>query len=132
MYGSPTCPQVRPCRGALNRAGAAFEYIDIYKDANGRETVRSINNGYESVPTLVFPDGSTLTEPSGTELKAKLAELGHTSRKPKPWESLAERPFLVVLAVLALLFGAYDQNPVFLIIALLIFGTIFVGGWLHG
>ena len=35
-------------------------------------------NGYESVPTLVFPDGSTLTEPTNGGLQAKLGEMGYT------------------------------------------------------
>jgi len=130
MYGSPTCPQVRPCRGILKRAGAAFEYVDIFKDDNGRAAVRRINNGYESVPTLVFPDGSALTEPSGGQLKAKLAGMGLTPRKPKPWESIAERPFLVILAALALLFGFSEGNAVFLGISLLLFAFIIIGGWL--
>lgn len=130
MYGSPTCPQVRPCRGILKRAGAAFEYVDIFKDADGRATVRRINNGYESVPTLVFPDGSTLTEPSGGQLKKKLTALGLSTRKPKPWESIAERPFLVILAAFALLFGFSDGNAVFLVISLLLFAFILIGGWL--
>lgn len=130
MYGSPTCPQVRPCRGILKRAGAAFEYVDIFKDEYGRAAVRRINNGYESVPTLVFPDGSTLTEPSGGQLKAKLTGMGLTPRKPKPWESIAERPLLVILATVALFFGLSDGNAVFLGISLLLFAVIFIGGWL--
>ena len=130
MYGSPTCPQVRPCRGILKRAGAAFEYVDIFKDENGRAAVRRINNGYESVPTFVFPDGSTLTEPSGSRLKAKLTGMGLIPRKPKPWETIAERPFLVILAVGALLFGFSEGNAVFLGISLLLFAFIFIEGWL--
>jgi hypothetical protein len=43
-----------------------------------RERVKTINHGYESVPTLIFPDGSTLTEPSAGELRRKLQGMGYT------------------------------------------------------
>jgi len=61
----------------LDQAGIEYEYVDIRQDAYARERVQSINHGYESVPTLVFPDGSTLTEPSSRELRAKLVALGN-------------------------------------------------------
>ena len=131
LYGSPTCPQVRPCRGLLNRAGAAYKYINIFQDEDGRAAVRRINNGYESVPTLIFPDGSTLTEPSSYQLKKKLSSLGFKPRKPKPWESILERPFQVILATIALFFGLNEGNPFFFVIGLLLFIYILVGGWLQ-
>jgi len=77
VYGHPACPGVPPVRALLWRSGAAFAYINIYQDIAARQHVREINSGYESVPTLVFPDGSTLTEPSIGELKRKLESLGY-------------------------------------------------------
>ncbi|MCP4360248.1 MAG: hypothetical protein GY796_19755 [Chloroflexi bacterium] len=130
MYGSPVCPMVGPVRGILQRAGAEFVYVDIYKDDDGRQTVRNINNGNESVPTLVFPDESTLTEPSGSQLKGKLEAMGYTVRKPKPWEAVRERPLLMILAMLALLFALWDGNGIFLVISVVLLGVIFVGSWL--
>lgn len=61
----------------LERVGAEYEYINIYQDVMARERVREINQGYESVPTLEFADGSTLTEPSTGELRKKLQSLGY-------------------------------------------------------
>ena len=55
----------------LRRSKARYAYIDIRRDAQARDRVREINNGYESVPTLVFPDGSTLTEPPAGQLRRK-------------------------------------------------------------
>lgn len=46
--------------------------ININGNAEAREQVKKINNGYASVPTLVFPDGSILTEPSLREIRLKL------------------------------------------------------------
>jgi len=77
LYGHSTCPQVAPIKGLLKLSKVEFDYKDIHKDSEAAKTVRTINDGYESVPTLVFPDGSTLTEPSTSALKAKLGQFGH-------------------------------------------------------
>ena len=77
LYGHAACPGVGPAKVLLTQANAEFEYINIHQDPAAAERVRSINNGYESVPTLVFPDDSTLTEPSFGDLKAKLETLGY-------------------------------------------------------
>ena len=37
------------------------------------EFVIRLNNGYRSVPTIIFPDGSILVEPNWEELKAKFS-----------------------------------------------------------
>lgn len=77
VYGHPTCPNLGPVKGLLTQSKVKFEYIDIHQDGAAASLVRAINNGYESVPTLVFPDGSTLTEPTVAELQAKLESLGY-------------------------------------------------------
>lgn len=77
VYGHATCPQVGPVRGLLRQAQVAFEYVDIHKDREAAARVRAINDGMESVPTLVFPDDSTLTEPTASELTAKLESMGY-------------------------------------------------------
>lgn len=76
-YAHNGCPMWYPVRGMLQQADVDFEYINIHLDLAARERVKDINNGYESVPTLVFPDGSTLTEPSASELRKKLQALGY-------------------------------------------------------
>ena len=77
VYGHPTCPNIGPVRGLLTQSKVKFEYIDIHQDGDAAARVRAINNGNESVPTLVFPDGSTLTEPAVGELKSKLESMGY-------------------------------------------------------
>jgi mycoredoxin len=62
-------------RAALDELGVAYSYVDIHLVAYARLRVREINHGCESVPTLVFPDGSTLTEPSVPGLQQRLALL---------------------------------------------------------
>lgn len=77
VYGHPTCPSLGPVKGLLKQSKVKFEYIDVHQDSDAATRVRAINNGNESVPTLVFPDGSTLTEPTVGELKSKLESLGY-------------------------------------------------------
>ena len=77
VYGHPTCPLIGPIKGLLIQSKVNFEYIDIHQDGVAAARVREINNGNASVPTLVFPDGSTLTEPTVGDLKSKLETLGY-------------------------------------------------------
>ena len=114
MYGTPTCPMVPPVRGVLQRAGVEFDYVNIAEDAVGADRVKEINSGNASVPTLVFPDGSTLTEPSTAVLKKKLVSLGFAVPKPNLWQSLRDNPFNSIMGTAGILFGLYDGNWVFI------------------
>ncbi len=78
VYGTPTCPMVPPVLRTLKRAEVAHDYINIQRDPEAHERVLEINGGFASVPTLVFPDGETLTEPTGQELVAALEARGAT------------------------------------------------------
>lgn len=77
VYGHGGCPAVPPVTAMLTQAKVAFEYVNIRQQPDAAAQVRAINNGNESVPTLVFPDGSTLTEPSVNEVKRKLTAMGY-------------------------------------------------------
>ncbi len=79
VYGRPACPMVPPVLNALESAGVPYEYVDIRQDLDARVRVREINNGNESVPTLEFPDGSTLTEPGLGVLRNKLSQQGYST-----------------------------------------------------
>lgn len=111
MYGRPMCPMVPPVEAILNSAEARFEYIDIYQDDAARNHVREINKGNESVPTLVFPDGSTLTEPRPADLQRKLVALGYDLPSADLWKSYLagqlRNPFTYIrlIAFALLLYG---------------------------
>lgn len=77
VYGHPGCPAVGPVTAMLTQAKVAYDYVNIRQHPQAAAQVRAINNGNESVPTLVFPDGNTLTEPSAGVLKRKLEVLGY-------------------------------------------------------
>ena len=59
----------------MKGSGVDFEEIDIESDEDARELVQKLNKGNMTVPTIVFPDGDVLTEPSTTALMTKLATL---------------------------------------------------------
>ncbi len=110
LYGTPTCPMILPASGILRRAKAPFVYVDISKDEEAKAVVRSINNGNESVPTLVFPDKTTLTEPSRSELQAKLLEYGYEDPGGTIWDAWRENWIFTVLAIMFFAFAGASQN----------------------
>ena len=122
MYGTPTCPGVPPARGMLDRAQVPFDYVNIAEDAESRGKVMAINDGNASVPTLVFPDGSTLTEPSTAVLRQKLESLGYKVPQPTLWQSLRDNPFFSIMGTAMLLFALYDGNWVFALFGLGLMG----------
>lgn len=126
MYGTPTCPMVPPVRGMLERAQAPFAYVNIAEDPESRGKVMAINNGNASVPTLVFPDGSTLTEPSTAVLRQKLESLGYKVPQPNLWQSLRDNPFYSIMGTALFLFGLYDGNWVFMAlgVGILVFAVV--------
>ena len=56
----------------LDRAGIAFRDIDVDADPEAAEIVRGLNGGNRTVPTVVFPDGSSLTNPDISQVVARL------------------------------------------------------------
>jgi len=72
FYGTSWCPSSRRAKKFLSKKNIEFEWINIDKDSDGYEFVIKVNNGNRSVPTIVFPDGDILVEPSNTELAKKL------------------------------------------------------------
>jgi mycoredoxin len=101
MYGHPTCPMVLPVKTMLNQANVNYEYINIFEDEVARERVLQINNGNQSVPTLVFPDGTTLTEPSTNVLRDKLQAMGYEV----PATAMLAGNFWLILMIGAIIFA---------------------------
>ncbi len=72
VYGTSWCGDSRRCRNILAAIDVPYVWVDIDKDKEAEAYVRQVNNGNRSVPTLVFPDGRILVEPSESELTAAL------------------------------------------------------------
>lgn len=72
LYGTSWCGDTRRARSFLDQHHISYKYIDIDRDPSAAKYVESVNRGYRSVPTILFPDGSMLVEPSTTQLSQKL------------------------------------------------------------
>ncbi len=72
LFGTNWCGQSRRTQQFFERRNIEFDYVDIDQDPEAAYLVQEINHGYRSVPTILFPDGSTLTEPSILQLEEKL------------------------------------------------------------
>jgi mycoredoxin len=64
IYSTTWCGPCIRLKAQLDRVGITYEIIDIEQDPEAAEFVMSVNHGSQTVPTVVFPDGSTLTNPS--------------------------------------------------------------------
>ena len=73
LYSTPWCGYCHRLKGQLTREGIGFDEVDIEAQPEAAEVVESVNGGNQTVPTLVFPDGTSLTNPSVAQVKAKLA-----------------------------------------------------------
>jgi thioredoxin reductase (NADPH) len=72
FYGAHWCPDCRRAKQFLGEHLIPFRWVDIEKDAAGEQVVIQKNNGKRIIPTIEFPDGSILAEPTNAELAARL------------------------------------------------------------
>lgn len=75
MYTTPWCGYCHRLKSQLDREGIGYEIVDIEQAPEAARIVEEANNGNQTVPTLVFADGTAHTNPSLAQVKAKLAEL---------------------------------------------------------
>ncbi|MGZ5369544.1 MAG: mycoredoxin [Aeromicrobium sp.] len=73
MYSTPWCGYCHRLKGQLNREGISFVEVDIEVEHGAADIVEKANRGNQTVPTLVFADGTALTNPSLAQIKAQLA-----------------------------------------------------------
>jgi glutaredoxin-like protein len=75
MYGADWCGDCRRSKRLLEELDVQVNHIDVEKDQLAAAKVMEINGGAQSIPVIVFSDGTHLTEPSDNDLKAKLQAL---------------------------------------------------------
>ena len=75
MYGADWCGDCRRSKRLLEELGVDYDLIDIEKDSSQIEKVKEYNNGAQSIPVIVFSDGTHMTEPSDPDLRKKLEAL---------------------------------------------------------
>lgn len=75
VYGNNWCPDCRRAKEEFKKLNVDFVWFDTDSDTTARSFVMDINHGNCSVPTIVFPDGSIMVEPSSLALATKLNSL---------------------------------------------------------
>ncbi len=77
IYTTMWCPDCRHAKEFLNKNHVPFVNVNIEEDMQALSFVERVNGGMHIVPTIVFPDGTVLAEPSNAQLADKLG-LGRT------------------------------------------------------
>jgi mycoredoxin len=77
MYSTVWCGYCHRLRSQLDREGIGYRVIDIEVDPSAAAFVMSVNGGNQTVPTVRFADGSTLTNPTIAQVKAHMATLSN-------------------------------------------------------
>ena len=72
MYGADWCGDCRRSKKFLDTNKVQYTYIDVEVDLAAADKVIEITGGMKSIPVIIFPDGTHLTEPSDIDLEKKL------------------------------------------------------------
>ena len=75
VYSTAWCPDCVAAKSLLKSMKVEFEDINIEEVPGSAEIVVELNNGNRTVPTIIFPDGSMMSEPRLTDLRQKVAAL---------------------------------------------------------
>ena len=76
VFSTTWCGPCRRLKMLMNAEAIPFVAVDIETDPEAVEFVRTVNGGNAVVPTVLFPDGSTLTNPTLAQVRAQLAAAG--------------------------------------------------------
>jgi len=82
IYTTPWCADCRRVKTWLQQHGISYQEVNLEQDPEAAKLVETLNGGYRSVPTMIFPDGTILVEPSNQELAnclTKLTSSNHTN-----------------------------------------------------
>jgi len=71
MYTTKYCPDCLRAKKFFEKNNVQYLHVELENNPEATEFVIKINDGFRSVPTIVFPDGFILVEPSWDELKRK-------------------------------------------------------------
>jgi glutaredoxin-like protein len=85
MYTTSWCSDCHRSKYFLDEHGIEYVDIDVEHDADAGRLVKSLNNGWRRVPTIIFPDGTILVEPSDAALAAKLDIKEQKDSFPRLW-----------------------------------------------
>lgn len=74
MYAVDWCPDCRRARFFFERQHIEYTMVNVDEDSQGANFVKQVNDGLRSVPTIIFPDGSIMVEPSTEQLAEKFSK----------------------------------------------------------
>lgn len=77
MYSTTWCGYCKRLKSQLADLGISFEEINIEEVPGTAQIVEKVNGGNQTVPTLVFSDGSAMTNPSAKQVQEKLTKLSN-------------------------------------------------------
>lgn len=72
LYVTAWCPYCHRLRRDLDAADLPYALVDVEQDDAAARYVESVNGGNRVVPTVLFPDGGTLTNPPAEAVQARL------------------------------------------------------------
>lgn len=72
MFSTTWCGYCRRLKSQLDREGIAYDEVDIERKPDAADYVMEVNGGNQTVPTVLFPDGSALTNPSVAQVRERL------------------------------------------------------------
>jgi mycoredoxin len=75
MFSTEWCGYCKRLKNQLGEIGITFREINVEEEPDSAEFVEQVNGGNRVVPTLLFSDGTALTNPSAIAVKEKLASL---------------------------------------------------------
>ncbi|MBD8078233.1 mycoredoxin [Cellulosimicrobium arenosum] len=73
MYSTTWCGYCRRLKTQLDSVGIGYTEVNIEQDPDSAAYVEQVNGGNQTVPTVVFPDGTAATNPSLAEVQQRLA-----------------------------------------------------------
>jgi thioredoxin reductase (NADPH) len=101
FYGAHWCPDCRRAKQFLGEHQIPYRWVDIEQDPEGVRLVLQKNNGKRIIPTIEFPDGSILVDPSNAELAAKLGLKTKAQRRHYDFLSVGGGPAGLTAALYA-------------------------------
>ena len=72
LYGTGWCPDCKRSKQFFGEQRIPYHYVDIEFEPDGMTFVENVNKGNRSIPTIIFPDGAVLVEPTNAQLAEKL------------------------------------------------------------
>ena len=76
VYSRPGCSDCTIAHDVLENFGVVFEEINILNNPDAQQAMMAVNGGVESVPTIVFQDGTVLVEPTAEAFEQALKDSG--------------------------------------------------------